>query len=206
MVLRWGLALALLAPVVRTVVLLHGGTPGMNYVWSPCRMDALALGGSAAAALRVPGLASTLLEHRARLLAGAAAAFVACVVACHGLPRTTFVMQTLGYTLLAVSFALLVLALACVDLAGDAHIGARLWRVAPLRMLARYSYGIYILHKLLQHGIGTPLMQSLGEPALHSTTLNVALFFVGRAAFTALAALSYHLFGQRFLALKARVR
>ena len=205
-VLRCGLALALLAPLVRTGLLLGGGTQDMAYVWSPCRMDALALGGSVAAALRMPALAAWLTARRRQLLAASAAVFVACVLGFHGLPRATFAMQTLGYSLLAICFALLVLALACADIAGDAGWAARSWRTAPLRVLARYSYGLYIVHMPLQLLIGLPLMRSLGPGALTSTPINVAYFAIGLAASLALAILSYHLFEQRFLALKAYVR
>jgi peptidoglycan/LPS O-acetylase OafA/YrhL len=205
-VLCWGLALAVLAPVVRTALLRNGGTPAMAYVWSPCRMDALALGGCAAAALRMPGLAAWLMARRRQLLWLAVAVFVACVLGMRGMPRMTFPMQTLGYSLLAISFASLVLGLACVDLAGDAGPGARLWRAAPLRVLARYSYGIYIVHKPLQHVVTVVLLPLLGANALQSTSANVVYFAVGLASSLVLAALSYHLFEQRFLALKSRVR
>jgi peptidoglycan/LPS O-acetylase OafA/YrhL len=205
-VLYWGLALAVVSLLVRAGLLLGGGTPDMAYVWSPCRMDALALGGSVAAALRMPRLASRLMARRRQLLVAAVAVFTLCVLAIHGLQRTTFAMQTLGYCLLAISFSLLVLALACADLAGDVQLGPGLWRAAPLRVLARYSYGIYIIHKPLQQGIGTPLMQSFGARVQQSTAANATYFVVGLAASLALAALSYHLFEQRFLALKAHVR
>ncbi len=205
-VLRWGLALAVLAPAVRTGLLLQGGTPAMAYVWSPCRMDALALGGCAAAALRMPGLASILMVRRRQLLAAAGAVFGVCILGFHGLPRASFGMQTLGYSLLAISFSLLVLALACADLAGDVQPDVRLWRTAPLRVLARYSYGLYIIHKPLADGIGAPLMQSSGPDVLRSTAANAAYFVVGLAASLLLAVLSYHLFELRFLALKSRVR
>ena len=205
-VLYWGLALAVLAPAVRIALLLNGGTPAMAYVWSPCRMDALALGGCAAAALRMPGLAAAVMARRRQLLAAAAAVFVVCVLGFRGLPRTSFGMQTLGYSMLAVSFSVLVLALACTDLAGDVQPGLRFWRSAPLRVLARYSYGLYIIHKPLADAVGEPLMHSLGPAMLRSTAANAAYFVVGLAASLALAALSYHLFEQRFLALKSRVR
>jgi len=205
-VLYWGLALAALGFVVRVGLLLGGGTSEMAYVWSPCRMDALALGGSAAAALRTPGLLAGLMARRRLLLGIAAAVFVGCVLGVRGLPRTTFTMQTLGYSLLAISFSLLVLGLACADLAGDTGPGTRFWRAAPLRVLARYSYGIYVFHKPLQQGLGTPLMRSLGDRVLHSTAANAAYFVGGLAASLAVAVLSYHLFERRFLALKSRVR
>ena len=205
-VLYWGLALAVLSLASRAALRMDGDHLTMVYVWSPCRMDALALGGSAAAALRMPGLASWLMARRRSLLLAAGGVFVACVLGMRGLPRITLAMQTTGYSLLAISFALLVLALACADLAGDVRLGARLWRVAPLRVLARYSYGIYVFHKPLQQELGKPLMQSLGPSVLHSTAANAAYFAGGLAASLAVAVLSYHLFEQRFLALKSRVR
>ncbi len=205
-VLYWGLALALLAPLTRVALALGGGTPGMVYEWSPCRMDALALGGCAAAALRMPGLVPALMARRWQWVAGAGVLFVVCVLDTHGFASSTFSMQTLGYSLLAISFSALVLGLACVDLAGDAGLGARLWRTAPLRVLARYSYGMYIFHKPLQHGLGLPLMKSLGMRAVQSTAINAAYFVGGLATSLLLAVLSYHLFEQRFLALKERVR
>ena len=205
-VMAWGLALALLGPLVRTWLLLGSGTPDMVYVWSPCRMDAMALGGCVAAALRMPGLAPALIARRGQALAAAAAIFVGCVAGFHGLPRVSLGMQTLGYSLVAICFALLVLGLACADLAGDDRPGVRLWRVAPLRVLARYSYGMYVIHQILQVGFGLPFMRSLGPWALTSTPANFAYFVTGLTVSLALAVLSYHLFEQRFLALKPRVR
>jgi peptidoglycan/LPS O-acetylase OafA/YrhL len=74
-----------------------------------------------------------------------------------------------------------------------------------LRVLVRYSYGMYIVHKPLQHGITVMLLPLLGADALQSTPANVIYFIVGLASSLVLAALSYHVFERRFLALKSRV-
>ncbi len=205
-VLRRGLVLAVLAPVVRTAILMRGGTSGMVYLWSPCRMDALALGGCAAAALRMPGLAAWLQARRKQVLWAAGATLLACPLTCGGVWSSSFKMQTLGYSLLAIGFTLLLVGLTCADLAGDARLSVRWWRTAPLRVLARYSYGIYVFHKPLQQAVGEPLMQSFGASAIHSTWVNAAYGAAGLAVSLVLAVLSYHLFEQRFLALRTRVR
>lgn len=200
-VLRWcgWIAVAILG--VRVGMLAAGLGPDPVYSFTVTRLDALAIGGAAAAWLQLPGNPARAVAARQKLIVAALVLAALGFVATHGYPRTSPLGQTLGYSVLAVVFALGVVAAA----AGDA-VGARGWtaalRLAPLRALGRYSYAMYIFHKPLHDLLGKPLLQSLG---LHEHAGNgVAIGYVvaGTLATLALAMLSYHLFEKHFLGLK----
>jgi peptidoglycan/LPS O-acetylase OafA/YrhL len=172
------------------------------YTFSVARMDALALGGAAAAALRVTAWRDALLRAAPKVAAAGGLLLLVTAVVDRGLPRIGPITLTYGDTLVAVSFTLLVLGAASADLAGLRGAWLRPWRSASLATLAKYSYGMYVLHKLLADAFGKPLMASLGPEAESSVVVN--LLYLALALFASLAAavLSYHLVEQRFLRLK----
>jgi peptidoglycan/LPS O-acetylase OafA/YrhL len=184
-------------------MLAGGASPESLYAFSVCRMDALALGGAAAAVLRLPALRARAVAQAPRLMVGALLSCLLAAVVGHGLVRLHAGTQTLGYSLLAIGFALLVLALAGADAAGERRWWARMWRIAPLRVLARYSYGLYVFHKILADAVGKPWMRGQ-DPALlaKSLPLHAAYLALGTLASLGVAVLSYHLFEKRFLQLK----
>lgn len=126
----------------RVGFLLAGLPDKWLYATTVTRADALAMGALIALALRVP-------EWRARLQRwirpGAGFATVALLVVmarAHGLSRVNGGVQVLGYSAIALLFALL---LADLTLTPE-RTGARLLSFAPLRKIGTYSYAMYVLH------------------------------------------------------------
>lgn len=189
--------------LIRVGMLMAGASHEMVYSFSVCRMDALALGAAAAAALRMPGLSGTLRRRQGLLLGGALALAALAVGVTHGLPRAEQSTQTAGYSLLALAFALLILHAAQADLsASGGSATAALLRWAPLRTLGRYSYGIYVIHKPLHDLLGKPLVAAWGVPLAGSAPLAMGYVLACALVSLMLAMLSYHGIEKRFLALK----
>ncbi|WP_457333657.1 acyltransferase family protein [Rhizobacter sp. P5_C2] len=200
-VLRWCGAIAVAILGVRIGMLAAGLGPDPVYSFTVTRLDALAIGGAAAAWLQLPGAPARAIALRQRLIVGALVLAAIGFVATRGYPRTSVLGQTLGYSVLAVVFALGVVAAA----AGDA-VAARGWvgwlRAAPLRMLGRYSYAMYIFHKPLHDLAGKPALQALGLYEHAGVAVAVGYIAAGTLVTLALAMASYHLFEKHFLGLK----
>ncbi|MEW6703577.1 MAG: acyltransferase [Pseudomonadota bacterium] len=186
---------------IRCLMLAAGATPEMVYTFTFSRMDALALGGAAAAALRVPEWRAWCVRRDAKAVLLSAALFVACLLVVRSISRVNPLMQTAGYSLLALSFASLLLGLAGADIAGRSAWWCSPWRIAPLRVLATYSYGMYVFHKILGDALLRPLMRAQ-EDLLKSLPAHLAYLALATLASLAVAMLSYHLLEKRFLRLK----
>ena len=200
-VLRWCGAIAVAILGVRIGMLAAGLGPDPVYSFTVTRLDALAIGGAAAAWLQLPGAPARAIALRQRLIVGALVLAAIGFVVTRGYPRTSVLGQTLGYSVLAVVFALGVVAAA----AGDA-VAARGWvdwlHAAPLRMLGRYSYGMYIFHKPLHDLAGKPLLQAFGLYEHAGAAVALGYIVAGTLVTLALAMASYHLFEKHFLGLK----
>ena len=182
------------------VALAAGGLALPAYVLTPTRIDALAIGGWLALILRDEARAHEQPVRLARWdapLLGAGLAFLAAVLLLNR--RVSPVDQsvyTLGFTVIAVMFA------------ASLHLALRLgpaWLVGrPLRLLGRYSYGLYVFHH--------PVIMLLGESPLSVRRLprwldsqlpaQVLVTLVAAALSLGVAALSFHLWEQPFLRLK----
>ena len=201
--LRLCIALSIASLGIRAAMVAMGVLPEAIYMFSTSRIDALLLGGAAAALLRLPaGTGSRLRDPRTLWLAAAGLGFVGFVVT-RAYPRTSPLGQTLGYSILALVFAASILALALEDRVKGGRVG-RILRLAPLRALGLYSYGMYVFHKPLHDLVGKPVLQALGLGG--QIGWGPGLAYVGVATLATLAAgmLSYHLFERHFLALKRR--
>lgn len=192
------------AAIVFRVLLIH-------YVWSltlavwtayfllPTRMDSLLAGALLAIGVRGAGYEKWLRPGLLWWVVGAGCAILVFFIAStHSFNHTTIPMASVGFTVLAVTFAA-ILGLALLP----GTIPNRIGQNSVLRFFGRYSYGFYIWHELIhpicQTWIGTferyihPLV--LAHMAYMATTL---------ALFTAIAVASYHLLEVRFLKMKSK--
>jgi len=200
-VLRLCLVLALASFLVRLAMLTAGAHPEIVYMFTFARMDALALGGSIAAIVCIPDLFVRVGAIRERVLVAAAGLWLLGAVITHGYPRMLPLGQTVGYSLLAITFAMVILCAICAEPSGTPRV-MRTLRVLPLRILGKYSYGMYVFHKPIHDLLGRPLMASLG----HATTESVgpALAYMAAASLVTFAAavVSFHALELPFLRLK----
>ena len=198
-VMRLCFAIALAALALRVAMLLTG-TPGV-YTFLATRMDALALGASAAAAFRVPSAASWALNHPRFLLGAGLFALFAGGLISRGY-YTDGITLSVGFTFLAVAFALLVAAGAAADrLGAGGWLGALRWSF--LQRVAKYSYAMYVLSVPLHFLVGKPVLSALGlDPG--SVVVGFTYIVVGTALSFLAAAASFHLFEVHFLNLKDR--
>jgi peptidoglycan/LPS O-acetylase OafA/YrhL len=200
--LRLCLGVAAASLAIRVVMLAVYSPEYAIYSFSVTRMDALALGGAAAAALRIPSLCSRLFARRQRIWWASFAVGIGGALVTGRYSLGTLAGQSVGYTFLAVAMALAVLAAAIADATPGARVA--LLRSRPLRTFGKYSYGIYVLHKSLHDFVGMPLMARLGLDVTRSVWGTLAYEACGATASLAVAFASYHLFERHFLRLKDR--
>lgn len=190
-----------LALVTRTAFFLAEGDGAWLacYVLPFCRMDALALGAVWAALERnpTPALASALARTSdAALLALPVVVFENW--AAHSHPF----MMTVGYTVTALAMLSLVrLAL------GTSYFSSKVLCAAPLTHLGTRSYGIYLLHSLVEGALRRVpgLRDYFSKIRLHDQLLPALLFFGASVALTlVIAEVSYRFFEQPLLALRER--
>jgi peptidoglycan/LPS O-acetylase OafA/YrhL len=174
------------------------------YVLMPARIDALALGGLIAVMARSEE-GSRLLRRLARPL-GIVAAVILLIhlaVTLELRPMQPFVTSIGLLCTAIVSGAVLI-----ETLSNPQGLLGRFANGGILRRIGRYSYGAYVLHMPLR-GLMAPLRQKLFDSALAArfqTLVNLAWVLALIVASVALAALSFHAFESRFLALRDRFR
>lgn len=196
-------AVVLIGIASRVALLLAGAPVDAVYEFTICRIDALAMGGMAAATLRDPQWAQRLLHHRHRLALAALAVLLGGALLTRGYPIFGVVNQTIGYSALAAAFTLFVLAAAGAD-ATRAGGWPQLLRHPALRSVGKYSYAMYVLHVPLHLLVGLPLLARLGHADTRDPLVALAYIVVGTLASYAVAALSYHGFEVHFLRMKGR--
>jgi peptidoglycan/LPS O-acetylase OafA/YrhL len=190
-------AIVCAALLTRWALLMMHSSDDALYMFTPARMDALALGAAASALVRIEAVRKLRRMKRWIAVAAFAVLLVDAAVtqefASYN-PRA----QLYGYTLLALGFALIVLLLALP--AGAPGRAARVLAWKPLRLIGRYSYGMYVFHLPLHVYFGSRLLHGLAD---HVTT-EVALVYTFAIIVTSFvaAALSYELYERHFLSLK----
>ncbi len=194
--------LFVLALAIRIALRASGVGPEPVYMWTICRMDALVAGALLATLLRMPRSAYLVKRWRWQLGWAAVAIAAAGFVITRGDPRTTFLSQTIGYTILAAAFTVLVFAAVLAECRSRGWLRAGLrWR--PLRIFGTYSYGLYVFHMPLHLFVGKPLLVRYAPEEI-GAKLGLAYLAAATAVTLAAAVISYHLFEKPLLKLKHR--
>jgi peptidoglycan/LPS O-acetylase OafA/YrhL len=201
--LLWVCAVTVLAALLTRYALLAVHSPDdALYMFTPCRMDALALGAAAAALVRIPAARTRLAQMTPWIACAAVVVLLAETAYTRGFEMYGWRSQGAGYTLLSLGFALIML-LVALPTTGVLRGGMRLLAWAPLRLIGRYSYGMYVFHLPLHMYFGNLLLHRLvgnvttGVGLIYSLAIIVASF--------AVAAASYELFERYFLRLKGNL-
>jgi peptidoglycan/LPS O-acetylase OafA/YrhL len=196
-------AIAVIALVMRDIMVFSGASSQTVYTATTSRLDALALGGAGACLLRIPAAKAWLDSRLSSVSLSALVLFVLGFAITHGYNPDTILCKTLGFSLLALCCAALVTtAAAGGELAGHTLL-ARALSWSPLRYWGKYSYAIYVFHQLIHKLLGEPWMLSRfsGHPPAYA--VYAYSLVIGLVSFCA-AFLSYHGLEKRFLALKSR--
>lgn len=140
--------------ILRFGMTLAGFSTLANYVWTPCRLDSLAIGALIALITRSPAGPAKLRALAPKILAGTGFLLAGTVLATQGFRYLDQPFATFGFTLLALFFG------AVVVLCLDSHPATGWLNNLFLRRTGQYSYGIYLFHHLL-----SPLYLNLFPPA-----------------------------------------
>jgi len=170
-----------------------GASEDAIYMFTICRMDALAAGALVAIAMRCPSIAPRL----ERLGLPGLILFASGALVTQGYHRTGAVPQVLGYLLLTIVFAIVV-----ASCAGESsRLPGRTMQSGLLVSIGRYSYGMYIFGMVLHRCIGEPFLathewvKASACAGICYTLLMISLTYV-------VAAISFHAFEIRWLRLK----
>lgn len=161
------------APLLRTLLFYLYPIPAVgnvyapNYVLMPCRADALFLGVLCAYAVRRADVLAALKNHQRLLYAAFVLLLAGVITLAFTYPeRSGVVMNTGGYTLLALFYSCLLL----VVVTGTRGPLVALTRFTPLRRLGILAYGVYLFHYFLLYFLGAIFLP------------NASMIYPGRAS------------------------
>jgi len=187
----------LIATLLKVWIVFSGGSPITAFVSMPCRMDAFALGGLAAYASRFWSIQSVSKWAFWLLVAsGLGVCAVALPNRCLSFELSGSVLP--GSSLVAIMFASFIFL--CVHPVSSTKWMQLAMRCWALRILGRYSYGIYIYHWLIQYSLIRRDVFGWGQ---HSPWLG---FLVVILVTGFVSVLSFHLFEAPLLKLKRYAR
>jgi peptidoglycan/LPS O-acetylase OafA/YrhL len=170
--------------------------PAVLYSLTPLRLDGLSVGAICSLVIRGPGSSapSILGAWIAMLGAGAVVALIGVLTG--SLAHYSWLMQTVGYTFLAIAFGGLLLVILSCSPANHA------FSIPIMRWFGRYSYGLYVWHPI----INVLLFQTSLRAALDiEGPVDSALYLLfAFAAAVGVALASYHFLEEPFLRLKKK--
>ena len=198
--LRVCVSICVLLPLLRLLIDPHPSLPASDFVFmnTTTRMDSLVWGALAALLVRSPVHFVRLRPMLPWIASASAAILLVIAFPLHELYTRKFYTQSIGYTVLAIGFAALLLLVYHSDSVDGTF--AKLLRWPLLTQFGRYSYAIYVFHYFVLLGL---MQQFSGRPWFsHSLPRALGLVVLFNAACLAVGFLSYHLYEKHFLKLK----
>ena len=199
---RWLYAIAVVLIAVswisRILLTTQGASPVAIYTLTYCRLDALAIGAATALFVR----RSSEADIRTWAVPFSIAA---CVVAVSMVSLCMLhSLHWLTLTITSTSVALATAAMIVSSLAWRVGWVARGLSVAPLTLLGRFSYGMYLMHYPIAAVLRVAVLERHTVPLVFGSSLPAQLAFelLAIAATFAAAWLSWHLYEKPFLSLK----
>jgi peptidoglycan/LPS O-acetylase OafA/YrhL len=192
------LVVALLALLSRAIMMASGARHEMLYMFTHCRMDALALGAAAAVLSRNAAAMQWISRQIRALMLAVVGVLVIAALGTHVFsvydPGTLIV----GQTLLAMAFAVIMLGIGSVS-RGTAAGSIPLLEMRWLRQVGRYSFAMYVFHLPILMLLGDDLQRfaaiaGTAAPLVYALSAVVLSFVAGM--------LSYQLVEKHFLRLK----
>lgn len=179
-----------------------GMNPGIGYRLTPARMDTLAIGALLAVLVRQENAWRRIRRFTPAAILASVAGVVALSVPTQAMAQSSIEMQSLGYPLLAVISAGLVV-FAIDPLARDTLL-AQFFRLRLMRVLGKYSYALYIFHFPLTLVLSRAGLTVQTFPTVNGSELPGAIAFttIAMALSLLIALLSWNLYEKHFLKLK----
>jgi len=196
-------SLAALSLCFRVWMLYFGAPTEAIYQFSISRMDALALGGAAAATMRSSMVAQQVAARQGAVSGAGFGLLLVGAALTGGYAAAKPTTMSLGYTLLALGFAVIILLAACAQ-SGQERGWIRVLAMPWMRRIGKYSYSMYLLHVPLHLLVGLRLLQALGLDHETPLTVNLLYLLLGTAISYIAAGATYRLIEVRFLRLKNR--
>jgi len=200
---RASVGVVITACLLRVALIVGHAPADWNYHLTPCRFDALALGALLAIGARNPGVAFTLWQRLRPWLWTSAILTGVVFLAARGFARRDPLVQSAGYFASAAFFTLLLYKSITDGLTGGSR-WQRFLCSRPLRVLGRYSYGLYVFHVPLNSLslalVPFPTGEDVAAPRFLALML-VHVLVIAALTF-GVAFVFYQLVEKRFLALK----
>ncbi|MEM9543717.1 MAG: acyltransferase [Cyanobacteria bacterium P01_E01_bin.42] len=188
--------------LLRGTLLLQNLSPeslNILYMNTFCRMDSLAMGAAIAFGLRSEYWQPLILRYSRLLLVLSSASLGVIFIVRGGLNSVDFLIQSFGYSLLAIFFASLLVFSLSVE---EHRVFPRLLSWFPLRYLGRISYGFYVYHYVALFLFRDSLTQYTLN-LTHSYWLSeILIFLFFTIAIAAIASLSWFILEKPILKLK----
>jgi peptidoglycan/LPS O-acetylase OafA/YrhL len=194
------LIVVLLALLSRILMMQFGAKSEMLYMFTNCRMDALAMGAAAAVLNLMPSWMAWLRRNIRVVLLILFGALLGAALLSHSYAVYDPRSLTIGQSMLAAAFALLTVSIGWIPPRTLGYTLRRLLEMRLLRAVGRYSFAMYVFHLFILNAFGDAIRDfwsftGSAIPLLYVLTIIGLSFMAGF--------ISYHLLEKHFLRLKS---